>query len=190
MGDLIEHKQALFRGVRSSFGILGRACVPLLLWVWVFGFLIFEVHVLSFSQPNSLISADAIVVFTGSDGRIQKAMELLKKGVSPRLLVSGAPASKESVLVWGGQNLPITFDRAANTKDNVRGTRTWVNSLGVQSIYLVTWDQHLPRCLLLFQRSNWLKKIIVFPVRWETPSGLFYSFLEYHKFIIFLGLGE
>ena len=177
----------LFRSVARIFQ---RISLPFFLWIWMFGFFIFELQVLSFGQPNPLVTADAIVVFTGSHGRLQTAIDLLKKGAAPRLLVSGTPVAKEGELIWGDQNLPMTFDQAPNTKANVFATVSWARSLNVKSIYLVTWNQHMPRCLLLFKRAHWPGKIIVFPVVWETPDYLFYSFLEYHKFLIFLGLGE
>src|SRR5262245_37722384 len=63
---------------------------------FVGGFALFADHVSSLSTPKDLAAADAIIVLTGGQSRIDAALDLLKSGKGERLLISGVNRSASS----------------------------------------------------------------------------------------------
>jgi len=60
--------------------------VALLVLVWLLGFVWFAI---ALPGPVAMSRTDAVVVYTGGEGRIDRALEALRKGWSRKLLVSG-----------------------------------------------------------------------------------------------------
>ena len=67
-----------------------RRILALLLVAWAFGFLWFA---MSLPQPAGRDKTDAIVVPTGSGGRIQRGLAMLQAGTAERMLVTGVDAN-------------------------------------------------------------------------------------------------
>src|SRR5262245_34654623 len=57
--------------------------------VFAGGFGIFATHVSELTTPKDVADADAIIVLTGGQARIDAALDLLKSGKGKRLLISG-----------------------------------------------------------------------------------------------------
>ena len=61
------------------------------------GFVVFATHVGRMSTPPAPQAADAIIVLTGGQARLDAAVELLKTGKGQRLLISGVQDRKSVV---------------------------------------------------------------------------------------------
>ena len=109
----------------------------------------------------------SIVVLTGGGQRIQTGQDLLIAGVAPELFISGVGTGVRMQDIL--PNLPeylqgqVTLGRKANdTRGNAKEVAEWLNNQArtPSAMVLVTGHYHLPRALLLFQRTmpqiHWL----------------------------------
>ena len=164
-----------------------RRIIALLLVVWVFGFLWFAV---ALPQSAGGEKTDAIVVPTGSGGRIPRGLALLDKGAAKRMLVTGVDANVRPVEFAAEYDVPerlmdccVTLGFAAlDTRGNARETAVWVAENDVRSIRLVTADWHMRRAAseldaILPQSTTVLRDAV------RTEPSLWILFLEYHKLI-------
>ncbi|MFC0205279.1 YdcF family protein [Novosphingobium soli] len=156
--------------------------------IWLFGFLWFAVA-LPGPLPAS-VRTDAIIVLTGSQGRIEHALEVLEAGKAPDLLVSGVDRQVRPREFAAQFAVPprlmkccVTLGyRAYDTRSNAIEAAQWVTEHDAKSVRLVTADWHMRRAALEIGRE--------FPagVRLErdaVPSRptLGTLFLEYHKLL-------
>jgi uncharacterized SAM-binding protein YcdF (DUF218 family) len=99
--------------------------------------------------------ADAVVVLTGGENRVAKAVDLILGGKGRRLLISGvndrtsaaaiADAVDENQAVF---RCCIDIDRRArNTVGNATEIARWVREHGYRSLIVVTGAYHMPRAL-------------------------------------------
>jgi uncharacterized SAM-binding protein YcdF (DUF218 family) len=85
----------------SAFRALKIAAFGVVLAALVFagGFALFATHVSGLTTPQNPSAADAIIVLTGGQSRIDAALDLLKSGKGERLLISGVnPSSGREAL--------------------------------------------------------------------------------------------
>lgn len=130
-----------------------RRIISFCLVLWAFGFLWFAI---ALPQPLDEGEADAIVVPTGSGGRIPRGLELLRAGTSDRLLVSGvdndvtpAEFASEYEVSDALMDCCVTLGFSAlDTRGNAREAAEWTESEKVRSIRLVTSDWHMRRAAL------------------------------------------
>jgi uncharacterized SAM-binding protein YcdF (DUF218 family) len=164
-----------------------RRILSLLVVLWVFGFLWFAI---ALPQPAGAQKTDAIVVPTGSGGRIPRGLEMLREGAAPRMLVTGVDADVRP------QEFAAEYDTTAelmdccvtlgfsalDTRGNARETAEWVRAHKVRSIRLVTADWHMRRAALeLGEVLPDGERVVRDAVR--TEPSLWILFLEYHKLI-------
>ena len=164
-----------------------RRVLSLLVVVWALGFLWFAI---ALPQPAGAQKTDAIVVPTGSGGRIPRGLELLREGTAKRMLVTGVDAEvrpQEFAAEYDATNqlmdccITLGFS-ALDTRGNARETAEWVREHRVRSIRLVTADWHMRRAALeLGEVLPDGEKVVRDAVR--TEPSLWILFLEYHKFI-------
>jgi uncharacterized SAM-binding protein YcdF (DUF218 family) len=165
-----------------------RRFVAFLVLAWLFGFLWFAV-----ALPGPLparVRTDAIIVLTGSSGRIEHALDVLAAGKAPDLLVSGVDREVRPREFAAQFKVParlmkccVTLGyRAYDTRSNAIEAAQWVNEHGAKSVRLVTADWHMRRAALEIGRE--------FPndVRLErdgVPSHPSFGamVLEYHKLL-------
>ena len=156
--------------------------------IWLFGFLWFAV-----ALPGPLESrgkSDAIIVLTGSQGRIERALDLLEHGSAPRLLVSGVDREVKPREFAAEFAVPprlmqccVTLGyRAYDTRSNAIEAGLWVNEHHARSVRLVTADWHMRRAALELGREL---PAGVKLQRDAVPSrpSLATLLLEYHKLI-------
>lgn len=168
------------------------------------GFGIFAMHVSEMRTPAAQEAADAIVVLTGGQSRLDAAMDLLKAGKGKRLLVSGVhPAAGRDQLrrAMGGDrslfSCCVDIDRAAlDTIGNAEESAKWVRRHGYRSVILVTNNYHMPRSLLEMGRLIGEVALQPYPVvntdlhdgRWlAEPQALRVLVTEYAKYLAALG---
>ena len=159
--------------------------VPLI--VWVMGFLWFA---LTLPQPAPQSRTDAIVVPTGSGGRIERGLEMLQLGAAERMLVTGVDVSVQTGEFQAEFDVPqrvmdccVTLGFSAlDTRGNARETAQWLEENEYNSIRLVTADWHMRRAAL--ELADQLPaRISVTRDAVHTEPSLGTLFLEYHKLI-------
>lgn len=171
------------------------SCVLLILFIG--GFTIF----LSFATTQNareLVSAHAIVAFTGGPQRIEKAVELLSEGKAKRLLISGVntETSRRDLrrrLPQYARFFQCCIDLghvAMNTIGNASETKNWMQKKGFSSLIVVTASYHMPRSLVELRSAMPNIKLIPYAVHskhinlnsiWTHPDALWLLFKEYVK---------
>lgn len=127
-----------------------RRLVSLVALVLVLGFIVFAV---TLPRPADGERSDGVVVLTGGGNRIDRGLEVLRKGWAPRLLVSGVdpevrarefaalyrvePALMECCITLGYESV----DTRSNADEAVR----WARANHARTLRLVTSDWHLRR---------------------------------------------
>lgn len=164
------------------------------------GFAAFATHVARLSTPVDQPGADAIIVLTGGEKRLDAAFDLLKSGKGQRLLISGVHPSARIVdlqRATGGDarlfNCCVDLDRdALDTIGNAEESAKWVDSYAWNSVIVVTNNYHMPRSLLELKRYVGDAVLMPYPVvntpldggEWMTNrSALRVLFTEYAKYL-------
>jgi len=164
-----------------------RSLIAIPLVAWALGFFWFAV---ALPQPAAPSETDAIVVPTGSGGRIQRGLEMLQLGAARQMLVTGVdPAvlpdefEAEFDVPDRLMNCCVTLGFSAlDTRGNARETAEWMDERGYNSLRLVTADWHMRRAAA--ELADQLPASISIErdaVRSEVT--LMTLFVEYHKFI-------
>ena len=122
-------------------------------------------HILT--KDDSLQRADAIIVFAGSSERIESAYRLANSGYARYLVIS--PASENLLKVYDKKYelssgiKQIIEDKARTTFENALHTSKIIESLGFDSVILVTSSYHLPRSYFLLRILLFTSKVDVQP---------------------------
>ena len=161
--------------------------VSLALVAWAFGFLWFAV---ALPQPAGSEHTDAIVVPTGSGGRIPRGIALLRQGEAQQLLVTGVDANvrpsefaaEYDVSARLMECCVVLGFAALDTRGNARETASWVRANGVDSIRLVTTDWHMRRAALELE-GELPPGITLLRDAVRSEPSLWTLFLEYHKLL-------
>ncbi len=119
------------------------------------GFIVFSEKTERLQPPNPLPKADAIIVLTGGEKRIEAGLKLLQKRLGSRLLISGVNITTN--LQRLRHNTHITSQlftccvdighKAINTKGNAEESADWIKKHRYQTVYIVTHDYHMWRSL-------------------------------------------
>lgn len=163
-------------------------------------------------KPDPAIAADAIVVLTGDEERINTGMRLMESGRGHRLLISGVhpstriPTELKQHIKGSAALIRCCVDigrEALNTSGNADEARHWAVSRGFASLIVVTSSYHLPRSLAEFQRAMPGMRLVGYPVVsgrqlrletwWRSRSALRLLAGEYVKFlgaVVRLGFGR
>lgn len=182
------------------FGVFGLALL------FGGGFALFATHISRMAAPDHLPSADAIIVLTGGQSRLEAALHLLKEGKGKRLLISGVnpAADREDIRAATGGDKSlfsccVDIDHAAlDTIGNAQESAKWVDSHAYGSVILVTNNYHIPRSLIEMRRLIGRAELKPYPVvnssldggAWLTkPDVLRVLFMEYNKFLVSLARG-
>ncbi len=144
---------------------------------FVVGIAVFGAGLVEFASalPHGVASpraADAVVVLTGGENRVAKAVELIAGGKGERLLISGvndhtsAAAIAEAVDQNEGLfRCCIDIDRRArNTIGNAVEIARWVKAHNYRSLIVVTGAYHMPRALNELRRALPDTELIADPV--------------------------
>ena len=172
--------------------------------VWAAAFAVYLLRMESPATPAS-IHADALVVLTGGNARVERGFELLAQGSSPVLFISGVgqkvtvnemlalhttPAIKSQILARGGE---IVFDyQASTTQTNAEQAAAFIRAHHYHTVRLITAHYHMPRSLLEFHTA--LPEVTLLPEPvvpdafaqgswWRTPANRALVLQEFHKYI-------
>jgi uncharacterized SAM-binding protein YcdF (DUF218 family) len=184
---------SLSRTSSSPAGQIVRAVSFLVVFGLLAGFAGYSGHVSALSTPEE-VEADAIIVLTGGEGRLQTAVRLLESGAGERVLISGVNPSVSEEAVRTTSNIDpdlfaccIDLGRdAADTIGNAREAVVWANANGFERIIIVTSDYHMPRAILELRALMPEHDLIAWPVPsprpWENATAARRWALEYLKF--------
>lgn len=203
----LAHGAVSARPGRLRFAL--RICsffVLALLALFAGGFGWFADKVSGMTTPVNPARADAIIVLTGGQARLDAAMDLLASGKGERLLISGVHPSasrRQLQVAMGGDkqlfSCCVDIDRAAlDTIGNAEESAKWVESHAYGSVILVTNNYHMPRSLLEMSRLLHGARLEPYPVvntnlgngSWLTkPEALRVLLTEYSKYVLALARG-
>ncbi|MFC3173293.1 YdcF family protein [Novosphingobium bradum] len=166
----------MIRRIASSFLLL-----------YLFGFGWFGVFL---PNPAGPVKTDAVVVLTGSGGRIDRGLEVLRAGLAPRMLVSGvdsevrpAEFAAQYDLSPGKLRCCITLGyESVDTRSNAREATDWIVAHHIGSVRLVTSDWHMRRAALDLAQVAPAGLTVVEDAVPTRPS-FYVLFLEYHKLL-------
>lgn len=164
-----------------------RRTASSLLLLWMLGFLWFAVLL---PPPAGAVKTDAVVVLTGSGGRIDRGLEVLAQRLAPRMLVSGVdrevrPREFAAQYRIGGARMAccVTLGyESVDTRSNARESARWIAKNKFRSVRLVTSDWHMRRAALdLSQVAPDGVDVVEDAV--PTRPTFKVLFLEYHKLL-------
>lgn len=170
------------------------------------GFAAFATHVSRLTTPAEPAEADAIIVLTGGQARIDAAVDLLKSGKGKRLLISGVnPAARliDLQMATGGDaglfSCCVDIDHAAlDTIGNAQESAKWVSTHAFGRVIVVTNNYHMPRSLLELKRFVGAIDLMPYPVvntpldggEWlKNGNALRILFTEYAKYLAAVARG-
>lgn len=164
-----------------------RRILAMPLVLWALGFVWFAI---TLPQPAPRSQTDAIVVPTGSGGRIQRGLEMLQLGAAQQMLVTGVDASVQPGEFVAQFDVPqrvmdccITLGFSAlDTRGNARETAEWLEERGYHSLRLVTADWHMRRAAMELE-DQLPDNITVVRDAVRSEASLGTLFAEYHKLI-------
>ena len=191
--------------LRFALRICGFVVLALLV-LFAGGFGWFADKVSHMTTPLDPPKADAIIVLTGGQSRLDAAMDLLASGKGERLLISGVHPSatrRQLQVAMGGDkqlfSCCVDIDRAAlDTIGNAEESAKWVENHAYGSIIIVTNNYHMPRSLLEMGRLLHGARLEPYPVvntnlgngGWLTkPEALRVLLTEYSKYVLSLARG-
>ncbi|MGF7157162.1 YdcF family protein [Bartonella heixiaziensis] len=150
-------KRTNLRHPCGLFRYLPPTALSLLIIVLLFcaGFVIFSEKTERLQPPNPLPKADAIIVFTGGENRIETGLDLLRQGFGSQLLISGVHTTTNLQRLKHSKHItPQLFTccvdighEAINTKGNAEESAAWIKKHHYQTVYIVTHDYHIWRSL-------------------------------------------
>jgi len=162
--------------------------LALLALVWALGFAWFA---LLLPQPRGDERTDGIVVLTGSAGRIERGLALLRRDQGKRLLVSGVdPDVKPREFAHAyhvGDDLMrccVTLGREAiDTRSNAIETADWMKRNKFRSMRIITADWHMRRAR--YELSRQIEEpVTIIPDAVRSNPSLTMLLREYHKYLL------
>ena len=169
--------------IRWLFRILALALIA-----YAIGFAWFA---MTLPGPAGDERTDAIVVLTGGTGRLDRGFDLVQRGLSRRMLISGvAPTVRPRDLIaayhvdQGLFGCCIILGREAfDTRSNADEVARWLQRWHSRSIRLVTNDIHMRRARFEIEKRVDADVTIVSDAV-PTDSDIRQIFIEYNKYLL------
>ena len=163
-----------------------RRAASLVLILWALGFAWFA---LVLPQPLGAGKSDAVIVLTGGEGRIDRALEALDRGWAKRVLVAGTDPevrrrefAAEFEVSGTRMACCVTLEaKSVDTRSNAREAARWIAAEKVRSVRLVTSDWHMRRAAWEFEQAA--PDTLIARDAVPTRPSLRILFLEYHKLL-------
>ncbi len=142
-------------------------------------------------KPAGNEPTEAIVVLTGGSGRLERGFDLLGRGISRRMLISGVERTVRP------QELAVAYDvdqrlldccvtlgrDSFDTRSNADEVARWVERRRVRSIRLVTNDLHMPRASYELRKRIGSDLAIVADAV-PTDPDVQQIWIEYNKYLL------
>lgn len=162
-----------------------RALIAVPLILWTLGFFWFAI---ALPQPAEPSESDAIVVPTGSGGRIERGLDVLQTGAAEQMLVTGVDPAVLPGEFQVEYDVPerlmaccITLGFSAlDTRGNARETAEWMEERSYNSLRLVTADWHMRRAAAELE-DQLPEGVSVERDAVRSEASLSTLFVEYHK---------
>lgn len=164
-----------------------RRAASIAVLLWVFGFIWFAI---ALPRPVDGGKTDGVIVVTGGSGRIDRGIDVLRKGWARQMLVAGVDREVRPREFQAEYKVPpllmdccITLGfESVDTRSNAREAARWVSDNRISSVRLVTTDWHMRRAAFEFGRMmpdnvTMTKDAVASRPSFQT------LFLEYHKLI-------
>jgi len=159
-----------------------------LLLIYVLGYALFVVVL---PQPAGAERTDGIVVLTGGPGRIERGLELIRRRVAQRMLISGVERTvrqRELAAAHrvGEEIFECCIDlgqESVDTRSNADEVARWVQARRFRSIRLITTDWHMPRARYEIRRRVPNEVEILQDAVRSNPSFR-QLFVEYNKYLL------
>lgn len=154
---------------------------------WMLGFAWFAILL---PEPAGDQRTDAVVVLTGSSGRIARGLKLLEDGRAEKMLISGVDRDVRPRELALRYNVPrrlfdccVTLGREAiDTRSNAVETSRWLERRRYRTVRLITTDWHMRRAALeLHQVMPPGTEILIDAV--PSKPSLRILFKEYNKYL-------
>lgn len=188
------------------------AAIGLLMAVslWLMGLIWFVTLMPSPHRLQVAVAAEAIAVWTGGAGRVEKGLELLRQNKGRYLLISGAHQNADKSEIYSDfrrrnpnswrllQSRIALGKQAKDTRGNALETMAWVKRNHFRTLRLVTANYHMPRSMIEMERAMPGLTVIPSPVYtehflygdwWQDAPSLELVLSEYHKTIATLVYG-
>jgi len=165
-----------------------RRLLALAVLLWALGFAWFA---LLLPQPHGDEKTDAIVVLTGSAGRIDRGLALLRRDQAKKLLVSGVDRDVKPKEFAHLYKVPdalmaccVTLGREAiDTRSNAIETSRWLARNNYRTMRVITVDWHMRRAR--YELSRQLQgPIKIIPDAVRSKPSLTVLLREYHKYLL------
>lgn len=165
-----------------------RRLLALVVLLWALGFAWFA---LLLPQPHGDEKTDAIVVLTGSAGRIDRGLALLRRDQAKKLLVSGVDRDVKPKEFAHYYKVPaelmdccVTLGREAiDTRSNAIETSRWLARNDYRSMRFITADWHMRRAR--YELSRQLEgPVRIIPDAVRSNPSLTVLLREYHKYLL------
>jgi uncharacterized SAM-binding protein YcdF (DUF218 family) len=132
-----------------------------LLILWGLGWVWFASSIAFGKDNDALPKAEAIIVLTGGNGRVNAGLNLLSDKIAPKLFISGVHKGTKKSDIFASWKTPknpklccieLGYE-ATNTSENALEVQKWVTANNIQKLILVTSRYHMPRAYLEISRS-------------------------------------
>ncbi len=168
-----------------------------ILVIWGLGYVWFASAIGFGSQNETMPKAEAIVVLTGGNGRINEGLNLLQFKAAPTLFISGVNKGTTKTDIynsWKNKTSPkpccvVLGYKATDTSENALEVHEWVNDEDIESFILVTSRYHMPRAYMEIAHllpNVQIHKHVTDGSDFQPWEGRFWSltFSEYNKMLI------
>jgi uncharacterized SAM-binding protein YcdF (DUF218 family) len=136
-------------------------------------------------------TTDGIVVLTGGAKRMERGLDLMKRGKAKRMLVSGVDRAVRPIELATHHNAdPALFEccidlgrEAVDTRSNAEETVRWVRKHKLRTVRLVTTDWHMPRASFELSRQAG-DDVQVYGDAVQSNPRFATLFTEYNKYLL------
>ncbi len=164
-----------------------RRVVSLMVLAWALGFLAFAMFL---PMPEDAAHTDGVVALTGGEGRIDRALVVLRSHRAGAMLVSGVDPEVRPAEFAAQYHVDRALMRccitlgyqSVDTRSNAHETAGWVAAKGVHSVRLVTSDWHMRRAAWELRRAL-PGRIAMVEDAVPTRPSFNTLFVEYNKYI-------
>ena len=164
-----------------------RRFLSFLVLIWAFGFMWFAIGL---PGPHGAGKTDGVIVYTGGKGRIDRGLEVLRKGWARRLLVAGVDPEVRSREFAAEYDVSPSLMKCCvalgfqsyDTRSNGREAADWLAATRFRSARLITTDWHMRRAALELDQVKPARVTVIHDAVPSRPS-LSTLFLEYHKLL-------